>query len=160
MSDHARAPEPAHDRHHRRLDPHAPLVVDTRELGRRPGSMRPLHTTVPAPGHLSIEVVGVPEGSPLELDLRLESVMEGVYVSGTVIAQLSGECGRCLDPFEDELEVEIGELFAYENSTTSETVDDEDRFTFRGEVKPVAPDVPPVEAAGTGSGGTTATETP
>ena len=27
-----------------------------------------------------------------------------------------------------------------------ETVDDEERFTFRGEIKPIAPDVPPVEA--------------
>jgi uncharacterized protein len=105
-------------------------VADTRELGRRPGSMRPLQSSVPAPADLSIDVVGVPEGSPLRLDLRLESVMEGVYVSGSVVATLAGECGRCLDPVEDELEVEIGELFAYEHSTTSETVDDEDEVSL------------------------------
>jgi ATP-dependent Clp protease ATP-binding subunit ClpC len=40
----------------------------------------------------------------------------------------------------------------------SETVDDEDRFVFRGETKPVAPDTPPVEAAGSGSGGAAATD--
>jgi ATP-dependent Clp protease ATP-binding subunit ClpC len=43
-----------------------------------------------------------------------------------------------------------------------ETVDDEKRFTFRGEAKPIAPDAPPVEAAETGSGpaaGTGAAET-
>jgi uncharacterized protein len=117
-------------RHHRRLDPHAPLVLDTRELGRRPGSMRRVQTTVPAPAHLAIEVIGVPEGADLVLDLRLESVMEGVLVSGVVIAPLTGECGRCLEPVTDELEVEIAELFAYEDSTTSETVDDEDEVSF------------------------------
>ena len=68
--------------HHRRLDPHAPLVIDTRELGRRPGSMRRLEITVPAPDDLAIEVIGVPKGADLRLDLRLESVMEGVLVSG------------------------------------------------------------------------------
>ena len=122
-----RRPRPAH---HRRLDPHAPLVVDTRELGRRPGSMRRLQTTVPAPEHLAIEVIGVPAGADITLDLRLESVMEGVLVSGTVLAPLSGECGRCLEPVTDEIEVEIAELYAYEDSTTRETVDDEDEVSF------------------------------
>ncbi|MDX6204286.1 MAG: hypothetical protein QOE76_561 [Frankiales bacterium] len=92
--------------------------------------MRRLQTTVPAPDHLAIEVIGVPRGAALELDLRLESVMEGVLVSGVVVAPLVGECGRCLEPVEDEIEVEIAELFAYEDSTTSETVDDEDEVSF------------------------------
>jgi uncharacterized protein len=127
----ASSPSPErHKPHHRRLDPHAPLVVDTRELGRRPGSMRRLQTTVPAPEHMAIEVIGVPKGADLRLDLRLESVMEGVLVSGTVTAPLVGECGRCLEPVEDELEVDIAELYAYEDSTTSETVDDEDEVSF------------------------------
>jgi DUF177 domain-containing protein len=120
MSDHARPHQ------HRRLDPHAPLVLDTRELGRRPGSMRRVQTTVPAPVDLAIEVIGVPVGADLTLDLRLESVMEGVLVSGTVVAPLTGECGRCLDPVQDEIEVEIAELFAYEDSTTRETADDDE----------------------------------
>jgi uncharacterized protein len=88
--------------------------------------MRRVQTTVPAPPHLSIEVIGVPPGAELTLDLRLESVMEGVLVSGTVVAPLTGECGRCLDPVQDELEVEIAELFAYEDSTTRETADDDE----------------------------------
>jgi uncharacterized protein len=92
--------------------------------------MRRLEITVPAPDHMAIEVIGVPKGADLHLDLRLESVMEGVLVSGTVIAPLVGECGRCLEPVEDEIEVDIAELFAYEDSTTSETVDDEDEVSF------------------------------
>ena len=66
-----------------KLDPRAPLVLDTRELGRRPGSQREVSRTVPAPADLGIEVLRVPEGSPVELDLRLEAVMEGVLVTGT-----------------------------------------------------------------------------
>lgn len=97
-----------------RLDPRAPFVLDTRELGRRPGSMRRVSLRVPAPAGVALSTVGVPAGSPLALELRLEAVMEGVLVTGTVTAELAGECGRCLEPVRDELEVDLQELFLYE----------------------------------------------
>jgi uncharacterized protein len=96
-----------------RLDPRRPLVIDTRELGRRPGSMRRVSRTVPAPADLGTAVAGVPVGSDIELDLRLEAVMEGVLVSGTATATMAGECARCLDPVSDELVVDLQELFVY-----------------------------------------------
>jgi uncharacterized protein len=71
--------------------------------------------TVPAPADLGIEVLGVPEGTPVELDLRLEAVMEGVLVTGTATAALAGECARCLEPISDEIEVRFQELFVYED---------------------------------------------
>jgi uncharacterized protein len=69
--------------------------------------------TVPAPADLGIEVLGVPEGSPVELDLRLEAVMEGVLVTGTARAELEGECARCLEPIHDDVEVRFQELCVY-----------------------------------------------
>jgi uncharacterized protein len=96
------------------IDPRAPLVLDTHELGRRPGAMRRVRLTVPAPADLGLGgVVGVPEGADLALDLRLESVMEGVLVSGTARAALTGECARCLDRVDREIDVDVQELFAY-----------------------------------------------
>jgi uncharacterized protein len=71
--------------------------------------------TVPAPTDLGIEVLGVAEGSPVELDLRLEAVMEGVLVTGTARAALVGECARCLEPISDEIEVRFQELFVYDD---------------------------------------------
>jgi DUF177 domain-containing protein len=68
---------------------------------------------VPAPPDLGIEVLSVPEGSPVELDLRLEAVMEGVLVSGQARAELEGECVRCLEPISDDLEVTFQELCVY-----------------------------------------------
>jgi uncharacterized protein len=97
------------------LDPRAPLVLDTRELGRRPGSQRRVSRSAPAPADLGIDVLGVPEGSPVELDLRLEAVMEGVLVTGTARVRVTGECSRCLDDLADDLEVELQELFAYDD---------------------------------------------
>jgi uncharacterized protein len=96
-----------------RLDPRSPLVIDTRELGRRPGSMRTLSRSFPAPGDLTVDVVGVPQGSPIDLNLRLESVMEGVLVSATAQAEVAGECVRCLDPITRSVEVSLQELYAY-----------------------------------------------
>ncbi len=114
--------------HH--LDPRAPLVLDTRELGRRPGSQREFSRTVPAPADLGIEVLGVAEGSPVELDLRLEAVMEGVLVTGTAQAALVGECVRCLEPLEDTLEARFQELFVYDDKA-HEPDDDEDSDVSR-----------------------------
>ena len=103
-----------------RLDPRNPLVLDTRELGRRPGSMRPARFPAPAPGGLGVDLIGVSAGAEIDLDLRLESVMEGVLVSGTATAPLTGECGRCLETVQDELTVDLQELFAYAASAADE----------------------------------------
>jgi uncharacterized protein len=90
-------------------------VLDTRELGRRPGSQREVSRTVPAPADLGIEVLRVPEGSTVELGLRTEAVMEGVLVTGTARAALEGECVRCLEPISEEIEVRFQELFVYDD---------------------------------------------
>ncbi len=99
-----------------RLDPRSALVMNTHELGRRPGSMRTSELTVPAPPDLGIELIGVPEGSSIEVRLRLEAVMEGVLATGQAAAKLTGECARCLDPIEDSVEVQFQELYVYPES--------------------------------------------
>ncbi|WP_443217103.1 YceD family protein, partial [Rhodococcus sp. YH1] len=92
------------------------LVLDVRSLGRRPGSMRTVHTVVPAPLRIGLDSIAIEEGTDVELDLRLEAVSEGVLVTGTVRADTVGECSRCLEPFEDSVELYLTELFAYPNS--------------------------------------------
>ncbi|MEU6175626.1 YceD family protein [Streptantibioticus parmotrematis] len=89
-------------------------MFDTRELGRRPGAMKKVSRTAPAPADLGLAgVIGVPQGAPVELDLRLESVMEGVLVTGTAHAPVTGECVRCLEPIERELDTDFQELYSY-----------------------------------------------
>jgi len=97
-----------------RHDHRNPLVFDTHELGRRPGALQRLTREIDAPKDLGIQgVIGVPEGAPVELELRLESVMEGVLVTGTARAQAEGECVRCLEPLELALEADFQEMFSY-----------------------------------------------
>ena len=98
------------------LDPRSPLVIDTHELTRRAGSQREVTFTAPAPADLGIGVIGVPEGDPIQFDLRLESVVEGVLVTGTARGRLVGECARCLVDIEDEFLADVQELYVYPES--------------------------------------------
>ena len=89
-------------------------MFDTHELGRRPGGLQRVSRSIEAPRDLGVEgVVRVPEGAPVELELRLESVMEGVLVTGTARASAEGECVRCLEPVELDLDVDYQEMFSY-----------------------------------------------
>jgi uncharacterized protein len=114
------------------LDPRSPFVLETHELGRRPGSTRTVRMTVPAPADLGTVVIGIPEGSDLELDLRLEAVMEGVLVTGSVRGQAVGECGRCLDEVTEAVDVTLAELFVYpERAAVAAEDGDEDDGDLR-----------------------------
>ncbi|MEV6652866.1 DUF177 domain-containing protein [Streptomyces sp. NPDC051219] len=120
------------------LDHRNPLVFDTHELGRRPGALQRLSREIAAPRDFGLDgVIGVPEDAPMELDLRLESVMEGVLVTGTVRASAKGECVRCLEPLEQELEADFQEMFSYPDADdrgrvkaapVADAEDDEDRL--------------------------------
>ena len=122
------------------LDPRQPLVVDTTKLPRQPGATRALKRVVPAPADLGVELISVPVGSDLELDLSMTSVSEGVYVNGTVRGSLKGECGRCLNEIDTSFAVYIAELFTYVDSTTEETDDDEDEAgRMRGDLLDLEP---------------------
>jgi uncharacterized protein len=121
------------------LDPRQPLVVDTTKLPRQPGATRALKRSIPAPADLGLELIRVPEASEIELDLVLTSVSEGVYVSGHVRGSLAGECGRCLGEISESFDVPIGELFAYADSTTEETTDEDEVGRMQGDLIDLEP---------------------
>jgi len=104
----------------------SPLVINISRLGRRPGSMMTLAETVPSPSRIGLDLIAIDKGAPLELDLRIESVSEGVLVTGTVSAPTSGECARCLTRITGDVEIDLTELFAYPDSTTDETTDSDE----------------------------------
>ena len=110
-----------------RLDPRSPLVLDTKEVGRRPGSMAELAREVGAPAEFGTEVLRVAEGEPLDVDVRLESVVEGVLVTGSVQGTATGACVRCLDPISLDVTGRFQELFAFaDRNAHHQQVGDED----------------------------------
>jgi len=96
---------------------------------------------VPAPADLGLELIRVPEGAELALRLRMESVSEGVYVSAQVQASLTGECGRCLRDISDSLATSFQELYAYPDSTTDETTDEDEVGRMQGDLIDLEPDL-------------------
>jgi uncharacterized protein len=128
----------------------SPLVLNISRLGRRPGSMITVTETVPSPVRIGLDLIAIDEGAPLELDLRLESVSEGVLVTGTVSAPTAGECARCLTPITGDVEIELTELFAYPDSVTDETTeaDEMGRVSQSGGADTVDLEQPIIDAVG------------
>ncbi|NEM91539.1 DUF177 domain-containing protein [Galbitalea soli] len=58
-------------------------------------------------------VIGVRTGTEIEIEARLESLHDGILVSGSVDTEATGECVRCLIEVRIPVEVEFQELFAY-----------------------------------------------
>lgn len=90
-----------------------PFAVSVLDVSRRPGQTRPLELDVVVPERIGNAVIGVPAGSTLQIDGRLESLHDGVLATADVRGELAGECVRCLIPVSQPLAVEFQELFAY-----------------------------------------------
>jgi uncharacterized protein len=116
------------------LDPHAPFVLDTRELGRRPGESQRVRRTLPAPEGMQVGLSRVPDAEPLVLDLLLEAVMEGVLVTLDSEVPYVAECARCLDEVHATLPVHAQELVAHPDDTL-----DEDTFRLDGDLLDLEP---------------------
>lgn len=104
-----------------------PWVIDTRDLARRPGASRDVVRTVVAEDAIGFPgVIEIPRGAEYRLEILLESVIEGVLASGSAVAPTVGQCSRCLDPLRDEVAIELTELFAYPESTTEATTEEDE----------------------------------
>ena len=84
-----------------------------RQLGRQAGSALTQTRTVPAPDDLRLELIGVPAGTDVALEVRFEAVSEGVLATGTATMPLAGECARCLAPVTSSVTVGFQELYLY-----------------------------------------------
>ena len=94
--------------------PANPFILNTHDLPRRAGEMKEYQLDIPAHVRIGVPLIAVPEGDLVELDVRLESVTEGVLASADIYAIAHGECIRCLDPVEVVIDRKIQELYRYE----------------------------------------------
>lgn len=116
------------------LDSRAPHVLDTHELGRRPGTALRVHRVLPVPSDLVVGLASVPADAELEVDLTLEAVMEGVFVTLSTVVPVVAECARCLDDLSLELPVDAQELYAYPADDL-----DEDALVVHGDLLDLEP---------------------
>ncbi|MFM8926628.1 MAG: YceD family protein [Rhodoluna sp.] len=89
------------------------FLIPVHDLMHRSGTMREIETDIVLDADLGAGLAKVPKGGSVNLSLRLESVHEGIYVSGTLRTKAQADCARCLDALQIGIEVDIQELFAY-----------------------------------------------
>jgi len=85
-------------------------AIDVRDLVGHPGASRE-ETIRGTVEDLATELARVPEDVPIQGELLLESVVEGILVSGRVRGTWTMRCARCLVEFDGTFDVALHELF-------------------------------------------------
>lgn len=109
------------------------FLLNTHDLPRRAGEMKKYQIAIEFDRAIGIDVIAVPVGT-LNLDLRLESVTEGILVTGEFEVVAKGECIRCLDPIALALKRNFQELYTYEPNRDDPDELEEDQLLIHGEV--------------------------
>ena len=130
-----------------------PFKFNTHELARRAGEMKEYELDIELLEKLGVELISVPAGEVIEVDARLESVTEGILLTADIFAIAKGECTRCLDPVEIEIERKVQELYYYaqklERPKKKKRNDDEDdlgeddELMMDGDIMDLEPSSPP-----------------
>ena len=114
--------------------------LNTYELPRRAGEMKEYELDIELLEKVGVELIAVQAGEIIKVDARLESVTEGVLLSAEIFAVATGECIRCLDPVEIEIERRIQELYLYEQkperkkrTPVQDDLDIEDELLMEGD---------------------------
>lgn len=107
----------------------SPLIVPVAELLRNPGAHRALSVQADLDG-LSTTDAEVIE--PVDLGVRLESVLGGIEAVGTLSARWRGSCRRCLAPIEQAVRQELREMFSVSPS-------DEETYPIRNSEVDLSP---------------------
>ena len=89
------------------------MVIDVRDLVAQPGSSRAVRLDEAVPG-MATQLASVPDDRPVGADLLLESVVDGLLVTGPVSVVMTLSCARCLKAFERGFTIEVQELFVAE----------------------------------------------
>ena len=84
--------------------------IDVSDLIGHPGSSRTVTVEEPV-GGLELELARVRGDFPIHGDLLLESVVEGILVSGHLEGETSLSCARCLQVFGGRFGVDVDEMF-------------------------------------------------
>ena len=87
-----------------------PLVINAAELLRRPGNERDVELTV-HPDELDVVDEHVATDADVDIRLRLESLSDGIVVTGSVAVPWAGTCRRCLTPASGTATAEVHELY-------------------------------------------------
>jgi uncharacterized protein len=101
------------------------FTVSVAEILGKPGEYRDVAFRAPLDG-VATALARLTDDA-IDLDLRLESVVEGVLVTGRVSGETKFTCARCLKPMDSEVDVEVLEIFFAPGGAL-----EEDAYEIRG----------------------------
>jgi uncharacterized protein len=87
-----------------------PLLVPVTTILRRPGVRHPFAAEVEL-GRLGVGDTIVAPGPSIGLDLLLEAVGDEVTAAGDIHVRYRGQCRRCLEAVEGDLDIPVQEIF-------------------------------------------------
>ncbi|EYT63267.1 hypothetical protein H483_0107580 [Dietzia sp. UCD-THP] len=115
------------------------LVLDTRSITRTPGAMMQVRRAAVLPSSIGVELIRIPEGDEVDLDLDLTFVEEGVLVTGSVAGCAEVECARCLGEFTTEVSVDLTEMYAAEGTAAAAGVEQDEVRLLDGDLLDLEP---------------------
>lgn len=91
------------------------------------------------PSDIGVELIRIPEGAEVDLDLDLTFVEEGVLVTGTVAGRAAVECARCLGEFTSEVSVDLTEMYAAEGTAAADGAEQDEVRLLDGDLLDLEP---------------------
>jgi uncharacterized protein len=89
-----------------------PLLINAAELLRRPGKEKDVRVTLTA-AELGIDDPRIAAEAPVTIAAHLESLSDGIVVTGTAEAPWHDICRRCLDDIDETAVAELHELYQH-----------------------------------------------
>lgn len=101
--------------------------------------MEPVRRSAVVPSDIGVELIRIPSGSQVQLDLMLTFVDEGVLATGTVTGRADVECARCLAEFTAEVSVDLTEMYAAPGTAAADGAEEDEVRLLDGDLLDLEP---------------------
>ncbi len=116
------------------MDLRSDFALSLVDLRRQEGTRKDVTASFAAPADFGTDLLKVPEGEPIDGDLVLQSVSEGVLITGTITADAKGQCARCLTHIVHPIDEDLAELAFYPERRAALVEDGDDDVEERPEI--------------------------
>ncbi|MFD2757950.1 YceD family protein [Gulosibacter faecalis] len=113
----------------------SPYEVNVATIMHKPGSMREFELDVTVPERIGEGMLYFDKGAELEVDLKLETLVDGILATADVRGTLTGNCSRCLTPLEEDWSGHVAEMFGYQADESLEYALDGDMINLEGPIR-------------------------
>lgn len=92
----------------------SPWAIAVDLVSSRAGQSKDIDSDFPVPEGIGDEVIHITEGQSLHITGRIDSLVDGLLLTGTLDAPISAECTRCLRPLHRTDHIQLTAFFPYD----------------------------------------------